>query len=99
MRIDLIIIKVENLDDFAAFLNRRLGDEIFYEFMEGSGIDTIVVLYYLARIDTLNVIYQVELKFPGVRDRAAIKEKLDEFEFGDIRLIAGKLREIYFSIS
>ncbi len=96
----MIIIKVEKVEDFVSFLDRRLGDEIFYEFLDtGGNLDTIVVLYYLARIDTLNVIYQVELKFPKVRDREAIKKKLDEFEFGNIRLIPGKLREIYMSIS
>jgi len=96
----MIIIKVEKVEDFVSFLDRRLGDEIFYEFLDtGENLDTIVVLYYLARIDTLNVIYQVELKFPKVRDREAIKKKLDEFEFGNIRLIPGKLREIYMSIS
>ena len=96
----MIIIKVEKIDDFVSFLNRRLGDEIFYEFLEtGGNLDTTAILYFLAKIDTLNVIYQVELTFPKVRDKAAIKKKLDEFEFGDIKLIPGKLREIYMSIS
>lgn len=96
----MIIIKVENIEDFVSFLNRRLGDEIFFEFIDiGTNLNIKVVLYYLAKIDTLNVIYQMELNFPKVRDKAAIKKKLDEFEFGDIKLIPGKLREIYMSIS
>ena len=96
----MIIIRVEKLEDFVSFLNRRLTDEIIYEFLDtGANLDTMVILYFLAKIDTLNVIYQVELNFPKVRDKNAIKKKLDAFEFGDIKLIPGKLREIYMSIS
>jgi len=91
---------VEKLDDFVSFLNRRLSDEILYEFLDrGANLGSTVILYFLAKIDTLNVIYQVELNFPKVRDKAMIKKKLDEFEFGEIRLVPGKLREIYMSIS
>ncbi|MFX1293658.1 MAG: hypothetical protein ACFFD2_02190 [Promethearchaeota archaeon] len=96
----MIIIKIEKLEDFVSFLNRRLGDEIFYEFVSSdANLNTKVLLYYLAKIDTLNVIYQVELKFPMIRNKDIIKKKLDEFEFGAIKLIPGKLREIYMSIS
>ncbi|HUX98593.1 MAG TPA: hypothetical protein VMV49_03510 [Candidatus Deferrimicrobium sp.] len=96
----MIIIRVEKVEDFVSFLNRRLGNEIFYEFNESSAeIGTNVILYYLAKIDVINVVYQVELFFPKVRDKELIKKKLDEFEFGDIRLIPGKIREIYMSIS
>lgn len=96
----MIIIKVEKVEDFVSFLNRRIGDEIFYEFIDSeASLGTRVVLYYLARIDTLNVMYQVEIFFPKIKDKAAIQKKLDEFHFGDIKLIPGKLREIYMSIS
>ena len=96
----MIIIRLEKIDDFVSFLNRRIGDEILYEFVENpSNLGSCVILYYLARIDTLNVIYQMELEFPNVRDREAIKQKLNEIEFGEIRLIPGRLREVYFSIS
>jgi len=60
---------------------------------------TRAILCFLAKLDGLTVIYQGELDFPGVRDQAAIRKKLNEFEFGDIRLISGAIREIVMSIS
>jgi hypothetical protein len=91
---------VDNLGDFVSFLNRRIGNEIFFEFTDSSAdMGTRAILSYLAKIDNLTVVYQGELNFPNVRDVKAIKKKLDEFEFGDIRLISGKIREIVMSIS
>ncbi len=96
----MIIIKVEKIDDFVSFLNRRLGNEIFYEFTDSTGdMGTRAILGFLAKIDGITVLYQGELNFPNIRDQTAIKKKLDEFEFGDIRLISGKIREIVMSIS
>ncbi len=96
----MIIIKVEKVEDFVSFLDRRLGNEILYEFVEsGDPMGTTVILYYLAKIEPLNVIYQVDLFFPKVHEKNEIKKKLDEFQFGQIRLIPGKLREIFMSIS
>jgi hypothetical protein len=96
----MIIIKVEKVEDFVSFLDRRLGNEILYEFVDsGDPMGTTVILYYLAKIDPLNVIYQVDLFFPKIRDKNEIKKKLDEFQFGQIRLVPGKLREIFMSIS
>jgi len=96
----MIIIKLEKVDDFVAFLDRRIGNEIFYEFSDsGDPLGTTAFLYYLAKLDGLTVIYQVDLFFPKVHDKTEIKKKLDEFEFGQIRLVPGKLREIIMSIS
>lgn len=96
----MIIIKVDNIEDFASFLNRRMGNEIFYEFLDNTTeLGTRAVLSFLAKIDGITVIYQGELNFPKVRDIDAIRKKLNEFEFGDIRLISGKIREIVMSIS
>jgi len=60
---------------------------------------TRAILCFLGKIDGITVLYQGELNFPNIRDLAAIKKKLDEFEFGDIRLVSGKIREIVMSIS
>ena len=74
----MIIIKVEKVEDFVSFLDRRLGNEIIYEFLDsGDPMGTTVILYYLAKIDPLNVIYQVDLFFPKIREKEAIKKKLD----------------------
>ncbi|MHA1266291.1 MAG: hypothetical protein ACTSRS_13745 [Candidatus Helarchaeota archaeon] len=96
----MIIIKVEKIEDFISFLNRRIGNEIFYEFADSTEpYGTRAILCYLAKVDGLTLVYQSELNFPGIRDVNAIKEKLNKFEFGDIRLISGKIREIIMSIS
>jgi len=96
----MIIIKVEKVDDFVAFLDRRIGNEVFYEFSDSNEpLGTTVFLYYLAKIDNLTVIYQVDLFFPKIHDKTEIQKKLDQFEFGQIRLIPGKIREILMSIS
>ncbi|NVM55514.1 MAG: hypothetical protein HWN66_17535 [Candidatus Helarchaeota archaeon] len=96
----MIVIKVDKLEDFVSFLNRRLGNEIFYEFANSTAdMGTRAILCYLAKIDGITVLYQGEITFPNVRDHAAIKKKLDEFEFEDIHLVAGKVREIVMSIS
>ena len=98
----MIICKVDKLDDFVSFLTRRLGNEIFYEFADSTadmGMGTRAILCFLAKLDGITVLYQGELNFPNIRDQAAIKKKLDEFEWGDIRLVSGKIREIVMSIS
>lgn len=101
----MIIIKVDKLDDFVSFLTRRLENEIFYEFADSTGdMGTRAILCFLGKIDGITVLYQGELNFPNIRDQAAIKKKLDEFEWGDsnsgkIRLVSGKIREIVMSIS
>ncbi len=95
----MIIIKVDKIEDFVSFLNNRIGNEIFYEMGPNSDLGTRVILCYLAKIDGLTAIYQGELTFPNIRDETAIKKKLDEFKFENIRLIPGKIREIVMSIS
>lgn len=95
----VIIIKIDKIEDFVTFLDRRLGNEIFYETGPTADLGTRAILCYLAKIDGITVIYQGELTFPNVRDDVAIKKKLDEFKFENIRLIPGKIREIVMSIS
>ena len=106
----MIIIHLEDLNDFASFLEKRVGNEIFFEFIKSdfklNGIR--VQLQYLGVMNNTNILFTTHLDFPKIKDKEAVKEKLKEIslDLGDkdkkavkIKLIHGTIRELYFSIS
>jgi hypothetical protein len=107
----LIVIFCDNIDDFVLFLEKRVLDEIFYEFKEitsdtlDSKINVEIILHFLAKIDTTMILYETKqnlIRSPSsdidkevVNTLQKIFNKVDS----SLSLIKGKIREIYLSYS
>lgn len=107
----MIVIYVDEIEDFLPFLNRRIMDEIFYEFKETKGQDLAnnikveIVLHFLAKADSTMILYETQLEFSRPEtsdlDEEVIKVLKNAFSQLDesISLIKGKIREIFLSYS
>ena len=99
----MIIIHLADLNDFASFLEKRIGNEIFFEFIkpEFSLNGIRVQLQYLGVMNNTNILFTTHLDFPKIKDKEAVKEKLKGLKIADLelKLIHGTIRELYFSIS
>ncbi|MFX1450048.1 MAG: hypothetical protein ACFFCM_04335 [Promethearchaeota archaeon] len=99
----MIIIHLEDLNDFANMLDKRISNEIFFEFVkpnyEINGIR--VQLQYLGVMNNTNILFTTHLDFPKIKDKESVKKKLKEIKITelDIKLIHGTIRELYLSIS
>ncbi|MHA1376843.1 MAG: hypothetical protein ACTSRG_00550 [Candidatus Helarchaeota archaeon] len=99
----MIIIHLDDLNDFASFLEKRISNEIFFEFIkpepELNGLK--VQLQYLGVMNNTNILFTTHLDFPKIKDKEAVKNKLKEIKISelDLRLVHGKIRELYISIS
>ncbi len=107
----MIVIFCDNIDDFVLFLEKRVLDEIFYEFKEitsdtlDSKINVEIILHFLAKIDTTMILYETKqnlIRSPSsdidkevVNTLQKIFNKVDS----SLSLIKGKIREIYLSYS
>jgi hypothetical protein len=107
----MIVIFIDDIEDFVKFLPRRIMDEIFYEFKETPGQDlsssiTIdIIIHYLAKVDDYLVLYETEVKLRKEEisdiDQEVITElqKLLEKISAEMTLVKGKIREIFLSYS
>ncbi|MHA1300078.1 MAG: hypothetical protein ACTSO9_11720 [Candidatus Helarchaeota archaeon] len=99
----MIIIHLEEMNDFASFLDKRISNEIFFEFIKPepqlNGLK--VQLQYLGALNNNNILFTTHLDFPKIKDKNAVINKLKEIKISDldIRLVHGTIRELYFSIS
>lgn len=107
----MIVIFCDNIDDFVLFLEKRVLDEIFYEFKEitsdtlDSKINVEIILHFLAKIETTMILYETKqnlIRSPSsdidkevVNTLQKIFNKVDS----SLSLIKGKIREIYLSYS
>lgn len=95
----MIIITVENLQDFFYFLKNRISDEIFYYFyLKIIENEKRVFLNFLGKLDAVIILYQIILKLPFFSEEK-IKEELDKINLGNIKIIQGKITEMFISIS
>lgn len=99
----MIIIHLEDLNDFASFLEKRISNEIFFEFIKAepelNGLK--VQLQYIGVMNNTNILFTTHLDFPKIKDKEAVRKKLKEIKISDLdlRLVHGSIRELYFSIS
>lgn len=107
----MIVIFCDNIDDFVRYLEKRVLNEIFYEFKEitsdtlDSKINVEIVLHFLAKIDNTMMMYETKqnlIRSPSsdidkevVNTLQKIFNKVDS----SLSLIKGKIREIYLSYS
>lgn len=108
----MIVISIDNIENFILFLDRRVMNEIFYEFKElkddkdlTSGKKVEIILHFLAKVEDYLVLYgtQVTMIKPSNLniDEEVINELKRIFNQVDpnLLLIKGKIKEIFLSYS
>lgn len=105
----MIVIDLDNMDDFLFFLTKRLTNEIFFYVekdcleIDVPGKDEIrIVLHYLGKIDeSRTALYQTKLKFKKGETKDHIYSEMKKvFEgFGNMKLISGRISELYISVA
>jgi len=100
----VIVIFIEELEDFVNLLSERVMDKIFYEFnglTEEKNIheenSNQITLQFLSKVENSLVLY--ETRFDAeTKEISKIQEVLDKAEIS-LELIKGKIREIFLSYS
>ena len=108
----MIVIFVDNIENFVDFLEtKRIMDEIFYEFKEvkrqtdlSSEVEIEIILHFLSKIeDSYLTLYETKLTISkssnSDSDEKVIIELKKLFETQGIKLVKGKIREIFLSYS
>jgi len=108
----LIVIFVDDIENFIEFLQLRIIDEIFYEIKELKHLSEEknenqyeIILHFLAKLDTNTVLYETKLRISKSSQNSIDKTALDLlqkiFQQVDIslKLVKGKIREIFLSYS
>ncbi len=95
----MIVIFCDNIDDFIAFLEKRIMNEIFYEIKER---EREIVLHFLAKVSDTLILYETKQtisKSTGnkevINSLGTIFTQVDS----SLKLIRGKIREIFLSYS
>ena len=108
----MIVIFIDNLENFIEFLKKRIMNEIFYEFKENpsesdlnSEIKIEIILHFLAKVEGNLILYETKqsINKPSNSnvDREVITSLNNIFTQVDpsLALVKGKIREIFLSYS
>lgn len=107
----MIVIFCDNIDDFVNYLEKRVLNEIFYEFKEitsntlDSKINIEIVIHFLAKIDNTMMLYETKQNLVRSPSSDIDKEVVNTLQKifnkvdSSLSLIKGKIREIYLSYS
>jgi len=108
----LIVIFIDDIENFLRFLDKRIMDEVFYEFKEikkisdlSSNIKIEIILHFLAKAKDTLILYetkQIVTKPINSNNDSNVIDTLQKiFDKVDtsIRFIKGKIREIFLSYS
>jgi len=108
----LIVIFIDNIENFLSFLDKRIMDQVFYEFKEikdeidlSKEIKIEIILHYLAKVGETLVLYETKQKFSknvnSNNDLDVINTLQSIFDKADtsLKLVKGKIREIFLSYS
>jgi len=108
----LIVIFCDNIDDFIYFLEKRIMNEIFFEFKEIKDQANLssegygeMVLHFLAKVSGTLILYETKqniTKSQSSMNDKDIIQKLQNIFLGvdsELKLIKGKIREIFLSYS
>lgn len=108
----MIVIFIDNLENFIEFLNNRIMNEIFFEFKQNidqsdlSSEDKIeIILHFLAKVEGNLMLFETKLTL-----NKPISSNIDEEVLSSLKrifnqvdpsitLIKGKIREIFLSYS
>ncbi|MFX1325843.1 MAG: hypothetical protein ACFE8N_12895 [Promethearchaeota archaeon] len=107
----MIVIFCDDIDDFISFLEKRVMQEIFYEFKVitsdtlVSKVNIEIVLHFLAKVESSLILYetkQIITKAQNINIDEEVVEALKKiFQEVDpsLSLVKGKIREIFLSFS
>ena len=110
----MIVIFVDNIEDFVSFLNKRVMNEVFYETKHSkpnndlsSDVKTELILHYLSKVEEFLILFETKIDISHSRDMKTGEGQniIDELQKiitqvdSSIRLVKGKIREIYLSFS
>lgn len=99
----MIVISVDELEDFIGLLEKRASEFIFFEFVRCEFEGLCVLLNFLGNIGSSVVLFQTTLDFPNVKDKKKVIEQIKAMDMQklnlDLKFIPGSVREIYLSIS
>ncbi|MFO7795206.1 MAG: hypothetical protein ACQERB_04550 [Promethearchaeati archaeon] len=108
----MIVIFVDNIEKFIDFLDRRVMDEIFYEFKKigkgadlSSNVEIEIIIHFLSKLEGFLILYETDLNLlkPSNSniDEEVVKDLKRIFAKIDdsIKLTKGKIREIFLSYS
>ncbi len=108
----MIVIFIDNIENFLSFLDKRIMDQVFYEFKEikdetdlSKEIKIEIILHYLAKIGDTLILYETKQKISKVinsnSDLDVINSLQNIFDKVDtsLKLVKGKIREIFLSYS
>jgi hypothetical protein len=108
----VIVVFIDNFDNFVEFLDRRITNEVFYEFKEirgqgdlSSKVDLEIILHFLARAKETLILYetkQIITKNNDLNSDAKVINGLQKtFNQADssLKLVKGKIREIFLSFT
>jgi len=108
----LIVIFCDNIDDFIAFLDKRIMNEIFYEIKEvknhvnlSSNVIAEIIVHFLAKVSDTLILYETKQNLTKSNnpdnEKEVIQALVKVFHSVDpsLSLIRGKIREVFISYS
>lgn len=108
----MIVIFVDNLENFIEFLKKRIMNEIFYEFKENpsesdlnSEIKIEIILHFLAKVEGNLILYETKQSINKPSNSNVDKEVISSLKNiftqvdPSLTLVKGKIREIFLSYS
>ncbi len=108
----MIVIFCDNIDDFILFLEKRIMDEIFYEFKEIKNQEDLlnegygeILLHFLAKVSDTLILYETKQNLTKTQNSAKDEElvitlkKIFNGVDPSLKFIKGKIREIFLSYS
>ncbi|MFW9972160.1 MAG: hypothetical protein ACFFDF_18370 [Candidatus Odinarchaeota archaeon] len=106
----MIVIFCDNIDDFIAFLDKRIMNEIFFEIKEvknhinlSGTVIAEIILHFLAKVSDTLILYETKQGLTKSNNPCNEKEVISVFEKvfhgvdPSLSLIKGKIREVFIS--
>ncbi len=98
----MLVIYLDDIEDFVRFLDRRSMNEIFYEVNpDPSANSANIALHFLGQVGEMIVLYETRIEVrAGKQVEEVLKEIRETFStIGEIELTKGKIREIFISLA
>jgi len=106
----LIVIFIDNIENFVFFLERRIMNEIFYEtkVIKGeidlsSEVNIEIILHFLSKVQEYIVLFETKLTINKPANSNIDDEVINELQSifnkvdSSLILVKGKIREIFLS--
>ena len=108
----MIVIFVDNLENFIEFLKMRIMDEVFYEVKKCKINPDLknenqyeLILHFLAKVEQNTILYETKQILTKTIDNsiddaaiAFLQGKFNQID-NSIKMVKGKIREIFLSYS